>query len=1430
MCISLLLVLNISTQVHSDPNDEWYNVAWTYRKEISFNTSQMDSGSYTNFPVLINITDTDLRDEANSNGSDILFTNQTGTKLNHEVEYWNDSTGRLVAWINVTSLVYDDDNIIYMYYGNSASGNQQNVPGTWDSNFLAVYHLNGTNYQTCIDSTGNYDPTGDGGTPDYGYSGVSDGSVDFTESSNEYITVPRSTDLYGKTHTVSAWINPDTFRGGTDSSSRNGILSSYENYYWFFTLYNQGYVGFYQYIGGTYYSAPSDSCVVSTDEWSYVAGKRDGTSSYVFYNGNKVGNNTGLPDSNSGTFTTMRIGYHYSTARDFDGVIDELRLSNIARSDDWLKTEYNSVANAYDGGFFTLGDEETQTGNTLPTIETPTPPDDETDVAVSITQLSVYINDTNGDGINWTIETSPDIGSQYNYSSQDGNGSKSCAISGLQYDTWYYWWVNATNNASDNTTGNWTSTMYDFGTGDGYTQTGETPSNGSTDVSISTSTWNVTINTRDGIEFNWTLETRPNVGSASGNDATNGSKQTSLSGLLYSTEYTVYLNITNDTHGGENHVYTFTTGSDPTIWHSASFGGSVTVGSAPSNPTNFLATTISRTTINLTWTEGINTDKTRIEYHDSEDLTWNVGDHSLLYNDTAELTQHTGLSPSQTVYYKAWCWNETESAYSTGVTTNNTTLSNTAPTITDISPANNSDNQEISFTWSCTIEDVEDTFNWTIECSNGQNSGLNGVTNGSKELEVSGLSYDTQYTIWVNVTDGYDLIKGIYYFTTKSDPIQWHSSSFGGSVTVYLPVITSVDDISSYSHSINPLQINATVESGTPDNISLWYRYSSDNFSNIDYANWDTFCYDNLQHTNVSNCSFSPINNTLLWISEEEITGNFDGFSGMCVHNGTIYFSPKDYDGPGETYTGYDNVYAIYLGNGTTKWTYEMGNIYGSDSCILFLNELVYAQEWNGSADGNSYMHCLYASNGTLKWKTNLNNTGSYSGSPLYDPDNDLIIAQSQNKLYGVYPLNGTVKWSSELMSGSPYGCSPSYYDGIVYALCRTSTESASDLYAFYSNNGTTKWKTNASGMFWDMSPVIVPENNALYISNDVRVSDKCYLMLCHNLTTGENIWSLNLSPLVNHSVRNVPAYADGFLYVLNTTCIFKINASTEVMSDEERIEASYNFTSNGYGTTIGYSSPVYSNGYIYTSRYEGNIYCFNATTLEIEWIDTTINASLCLSNPTIADGIFLIVSDNGYMYAFGDINQFYGTTDWEEWTNDSNPDLESPWTWNFDFPEGYGYYEFFSIGTVSNNPEGYKSVAETSCYYKANIEISIENDSWIGGNPSSGESIIKNFTFWQNGSTTVDVTIIVNSINNNYTLVNYSDYGQIDEYYLNFTTDEWVTETNINVSVSPPNTYFLQSFSTGAQWFGVRLRTPMTFSHEKQEDFEIILSVTEHT
>jgi hypothetical protein len=88
------------------------------------------------------------------------------------------------------------------------------------------------------------------------------------------------------------------------------------------------------------------------------------------------------------------------------------------------------------------------------------------------------------------------------------------------------------------------------------------PANKSTNIPISTSSLSLTIRDPNGDDFNYSIQTRPNVGSVAVHGTHNGTKQCTISGLKYDTTYRWYANATDGTTWKRS-WYTFTTASAP---------------------------------------------------------------------------------------------------------------------------------------------------------------------------------------------------------------------------------------------------------------------------------------------------------------------------------------------------------------------------------------------------------------------------------------------------------------------------------------------------------------------------------------------------------------------------------------------------------------------------------------------------------------------------------------------------------------------------------------------------------------------------------------------------------------------------------------------------------------------------------------------------
>ncbi|MFO8078029.1 MAG: LamG-like jellyroll fold domain-containing protein [Thermoplasmatota archaeon] len=85
--------------------------------------------------------------------------------------------------------------------------------------------------------------------------------------------------------------------------------------------------------------------------------------------------------------------------------------------------------------------------------------------------------------------------------------------------------------------------------------------------------------------------------------------------------------------------------------------------------------------------------------------------------------------------------------------------------------------------------------------------------------------------------------------------------------------------------------------------------------------------------------------------------------------------------------------------------------------------------------------------------------------------------------------------------------------------------------------------------------------------------------------------------------------------------------------------------------------------------------------------------------------------------------------------------DMNSPWSWDFSFPNGTGYYQFYSIGEYDGNVEAAPSTADAFCYYNATTasdEISIwhfdEDSGGIAFDSSDGNDGTIHGATWTTG------------------------------------------------------------------------------------------------
>lgn len=335
---------------------------------------------HTNFPVLVSGTQPFLKSVANgghvenANGYDIIFSTADGLyRLDHEVEKYNPATGEYVIWVRIPTLSTSVDTEFRMYYGNpDISSPTQNAPGVWDANHKAVWHMNSNN-----DSTVNGNTLGNNGVP-YTLPGEIGFGADYNDATPSYNTVTHNaSNTINGAITVELWTKRDrltNLEGIIHNQDQN--FSGYATRKWEMGwIPGAGGAGTYAFIWDICDGASISNIIDIRDEaqpvigtWYHYVGTWDGTTGA---GGVKLYKNGVLVGSKAAPFTSTLVNTHaikFAGAGDggasyyYNGMLDEVRLSNTNRSGGWIKTEYY---NATDPNFIVYSGEHISVNKTV---------------------------------------------------------------------------------------------------------------------------------------------------------------------------------------------------------------------------------------------------------------------------------------------------------------------------------------------------------------------------------------------------------------------------------------------------------------------------------------------------------------------------------------------------------------------------------------------------------------------------------------------------------------------------------------------------------------------------------------------------------------------------------------------------------------------------------------------------------------------------------------------------------------------------------------------------------------------------------------------------------------------------------------------------------------------------------------------------------
>lgn len=314
-------------------------MAQKYYSPISINAAQVPS-TQTDFPVLVSQTDNRFKTTgngghvANSNGYDIRPYSDAGltTPLTYELDRYNASSGEVIMWVKVASLS-SSTTPIYLGYGDTALNSDGSSTATWSNNFRGVWHLRDG-------STLNLNDSGNGGfhltnnNTATAATGKIDGAVNVASASSQYLT--NSGIGVGTAVTFSCWFNPTSF-----AQNLAGLMCMRgASGYVLININTTGGISVEVFanadvLRGNFATATSGA-------WNHIALTYDSTAGlYGYLNATQSTNAAANGNLNTDP-TTINVGRDPFGTRYSNGVIDEPRVANVARSQDWLTTEYNN--------------------------------------------------------------------------------------------------------------------------------------------------------------------------------------------------------------------------------------------------------------------------------------------------------------------------------------------------------------------------------------------------------------------------------------------------------------------------------------------------------------------------------------------------------------------------------------------------------------------------------------------------------------------------------------------------------------------------------------------------------------------------------------------------------------------------------------------------------------------------------------------------------------------------------------------------------------------------------------------------------------------------------------------------------------------------------------------------------------------------------
>ncbi len=328
-CI-ILLVLPLAQLHAEDSPKNWWNPAWSQRQPLTIDASGDAAAlgqDLTDTTVLVRLHDGNFQfTAAAEGGADLRFVSPDGkTTYPYQIERFDNLINEGFVWVKIPSVKAGEKTMLNLYYGGTEGTGATTPADAYDTNTTLAMQFGqaGANF---TDSTKNANNSANPGVTSDG--GIIGSSLRLLDTP---LVIPASSSLdwtAGQELTWSAWIRPAALQNNAVIFSKTAGGSSFR------LLLNQG-SPIVQI--GTSTSPPGEALAAGT--WSHIAFTAANGTIQLYVNGVPTTSLAAvLPELSADTILGgLAEGVSDAGTEKYNGELDSLIISNVARSEDWLK-------------------------------------------------------------------------------------------------------------------------------------------------------------------------------------------------------------------------------------------------------------------------------------------------------------------------------------------------------------------------------------------------------------------------------------------------------------------------------------------------------------------------------------------------------------------------------------------------------------------------------------------------------------------------------------------------------------------------------------------------------------------------------------------------------------------------------------------------------------------------------------------------------------------------------------------------------------------------------------------------------------------------------------------------------------------------------------------------------------------------------------